>query len=405
MWVVGETTSSNIPLAGVAYQSVNRGGQDAFLARLNANGSIAYTGYFGGSGEDRAVAVAVDAAGEVYFTGGTTSPNFPVANAFQNANQGMQDAFIAKLSADGGTLRYSSYLGGSGGAVGLGEVGNWIGVDATGVATIVGITGSTNFPVTATALQPYFGGGATDAFVAKISAAGNSLLYSTYFGGASTDEAWVGALSPDGTFYFGGNTASPDMPAVDPIQSQGGDIDGFFAKLSNDLTTMLSFSYLGYTGIDSLSGLAVTSPSIVLAGSSESPAWLPSGGFKGWYDGWVMTVAENALSIQMNSNLAGVPFTVSGSGCTPGPAITPATLSWRNGASCTVSFSAGQAVSGGTRMGFQAWSDGGSANPRTFIASSATSSYTMLFATEHQLLRTVAPAGAGSGKQRRTATI
>ena len=68
---------------------------------------------------------------------------------------------------------------------------------------------------------------------------------------------------------------------------------------------MLSFSYLGYTGIDSLSGLAVTSPSIVLAGSSESSAWLPSGGFKGWYDGWVMTVAENALSIQMNSNLPG----------------------------------------------------------------------------------------------------
>jgi hypothetical protein len=396
VWVAGETTSSNIPLVGAAYQSVNRGGQDAFLARVNANGSIAYTGYFGGNGEDRAVGITVDSAGEVYFTGGTTSANFPVANAFQNANQGIQDAFVAKLSADGGTLRYSSYLGGSGGAVGLGEVGNWIGVDATGVATIAGITGSINFPVTPTALQPYFGGGATDAFVAKISAAGNSLLYSTYFGGASTDEAWVGVLSPDGTFYFGGNTASPDMPAVDPIQSQGGDIDGFFAKLSNDLTTMLSFSYLGYTGIDSLRGLAVSSPSIVLAGSSESPAWLPSGGFKGWYDGWIMTVAENALSIQINSNLAGVPFTVSGSGCTPGPAITPATLSWRNGASCSVSFSTGQAVSGGTRMGFQAWSDGGSANPRTFVASSATPSYTMLFSTEHQLLRTVAPAGAGS---------
>ena len=242
VWVVGETTSSNMPLVGTAYQSVNRGGQDAFLARLNANGTIAYTGYFGGSGEDRAVAVTTDAAGEVYFTGGTTSTNFPVGNAFQNTNHGLQDAFAAKLSADGGTMRYSTYLGGSGGAVGLGEVGNWIGVDATGAAIIAGITGSNNFPLTGTALQPYFGGGATDAFVAKISAAGSSLLYSTYFGGASTDEAWVGAISSDGTFYFGGNTASPDMPVVDAIQSQGGDIDGFFVKLSSDLSTMLSFN-------------------------------------------------------------------------------------------------------------------------------------------------------------------
>ena len=170
----------------------------------------------------------------------------------------------------------------------------------------------------------------------------------------------------------------------------------FFRNSPAIIATMLSFSYLGYTGIDSLSGLAVTSPSIVLAGSSESAAWLPSGGFKGMYDGWVMTVAENALSIQMNSNLAGVPFTVSGSGCTPAPATTPTTLSWQNGASCTVSFNSAQNVAGGTRMGFQGWADGGSANPRTFIASSGTSSYTMLFATEYQLVRTVAPAGAGS---------
>ena len=396
VWVVGETTSSNLPLIGTPYQSVNKGSQDALLARVTSSGSITYTSYFGGSGEDRAVAVALDAAEEVYFTGGTTSTNFPVGSAYQNTNRGLQDSFIAKLSSDGSTMRYSTYLGGSGGAVGLGEVGNWIGVDTTGAAIVVGITGSNNFPITSTALQPYFGGGVTDAFVAKISATGNSLLYSTYFGGASTDEGWVGAISPDGTFYFGGNTASPDMFALDSIQSQGGDIDGFFAKLSGDLGTLLSFSYLGYTGIDSLSGLVVSSPSIVLAGSSESSAWLPSGGFKGWYDGWIMTLAENALSIQMNSNLPNLSFNVSGSGCTPGPATTPATLSWRNGASCVVSFNPAQSVTGGTRMGFQAWGDGGSANPRTFITSSATSSYTMLFATEHQLLRTVSPAGAGS---------
>ena len=69
VWVVGETTSSNLPLIGTPYQSVNKGSQDALLARVTSSGSITYTSYFGGSGEDRAVAVALDAAEEVYLTG------------------------------------------------------------------------------------------------------------------------------------------------------------------------------------------------------------------------------------------------------------------------------------------------------------------------------------------------
>ena len=131
------------------------------LVRVASNGSIAYSGYFGGSGNDRGVAVALDSAGEVYFTGGTTSANFPAANAYRNYNAGLQDAFIAKLSADGATLRYSTYLGGSDGTSGQGETGNWIAVDSGGAAIVVGTTASNNFPVTGSAFQPVFGGGAT----------------------------------------------------------------------------------------------------------------------------------------------------------------------------------------------------------------------------------------------------
>ena len=394
VWVVGETDSTDMTLRGVPYQAVNRGGFDAFLAHVNADGSVAYAGYFGGTGADRAVAVAVDAAGEVYFTGGTASATqFPVANAFRGYS-GMQDAFVAKLSADGGTLRYSTHLGGSGGTVGQPEVGNWIGVDATDAAMVVGITGSDNFPTTGSAFQPSFGGGATDGFVSKISASGTSLLYSTYFGGTSTDEGWTGAISADGTFYFGGNTSSPGMPSIDGIQAQGGGIDGFFAKLSSSLNTLLTFSYLGYSGTDSLSAIALAPPSIVLAGSSDSPSWLSSGTPKGWYDGWVMTLSEAGLAVQMNSTPSGMAFTVSGSGCSPGPATTPASLGWSNGASCTVSVASTQG-SGDTRSNFQGWTDGSTANPRTIVASGG-ASYTMQFATEHRLTRSVAPAGAGT---------
>ena len=396
-WIVGETSSTNLPLHGVAYQSVNRGGVDGFLANISGTGAIIHTGYFGGTADDRAVAVAVDAAGEVYFTGGTASGNFPAANAYRNSNSGLQDAFVSKLSSDGATLRYSTYLGGSGGVAGQGEVGNWIAVDSSGAATVVGTTGSTNFPVTsATAIQPLFGGGATDAFVAKISAAGTSLLYSTFFGGVSTDEGSTGAFASDGTFFFGGITSSPGLPSTDSMQSAlGGDLDGFFVKLNAPLTTVLAFSYLGYTGTDSLTGLAVKPSAIVLAGNSSSQSWLPSGGFKGWYDGWVMTLAENALAVQMTSTPTGAAFTVTGSGCTPASGTTPATLAWKNGASCTVTATTPQDL-GTTRRTFQSWTDGITTNPRTFVASAGTLSYGMQFATEHRLTRTVTPASAGS---------
>ena len=234
-WIVGETTSSSMPLFGVAYQSVNRGAQEVMLVRVASNGSITYSGYFGGSGNDRGVAVALDSAGEVYFTGGTTSANFPAANAYRNYNAGLQDAFIAKLSADGATLRYSTYLGGSNGSLGTRRNRQLDRCRSAGAAIVVGTTASNNFPVTGSAFQPVFGGGATDAFVAKISAAGNSLLYSTFFGGSSGEEGRVGAQASDGTFYFGGDTSSPFLPGVDAIQSQGGDIDGFFVKLSSNL--------------------------------------------------------------------------------------------------------------------------------------------------------------------------
>lgn len=394
-WVVGETTSSNMPLHSVAYQSVNRGGQDILLARLASNGSVAYTGYFGGSADDRGTAIALDSAGEVYLTGGTSSGNFPSANAYRNYNAGLQDAFIAKLSADGATLRYSTFLGGSTGSPGQNELGNWIAVDASGIATIVGTTGSTNFPVTGSAVQPAFGGGVTDAFVAKISAAGNALLYSTFFGGTSGEEGRAGATAPDGTFYFGGDTSSPSLPSIDSLQSQGGDIDGFFVRLSSNLGTMLSFSYLGYTGTESLTGLAVTPSSIILAGSSSSPSWLPSGSFKGWYDGWVMTLTEAPAAVQINSTPAGIGFAVTGTGCSPGSAVTPASLSWTAGSSCSVSFSSVQG-SGDTRTVFQQWSDGATANPRTIVASSGNASYQLQFATQHRLTRSVSPSGAGS---------
>jgi hypothetical protein len=159
-YVTGNTQSTNFPTAN-PLQAANGGGQDAIVAKLNASGStLAYSTYFGGSGDDFGVGIAVDAFGSGHVTGYTFSADFPTANPLQ-AYGGSGDAFVASLNAAGSALVYSSYLGGSGQ-----DIGGGIAVDASGSAYVTGDTTSTDFP-TANPLQAAIGG-SYDAFVAKI---------------------------------------------------------------------------------------------------------------------------------------------------------------------------------------------------------------------------------------------
>src|SRR5262249_18271255 len=148
---------------------------------------LVYSTYLGGvQGSDRANAIAVDAAGNAYIAGKTTSTDFPVtAGAVQNTLKGFQDAFIAKLNPGGTALVYSTYLGGS-----LSDEAFGIAVDAAGRTYLAGHTGSTDFPTTMGSLQRSFGGGnefGGDAFVVRLDQSGSNLLYATYLGGEAAD--------------------------------------------------------------------------------------------------------------------------------------------------------------------------------------------------------------------------
>jgi hypothetical protein len=126
--------------------------------------SLVYSTYLGGSGNDEGHGIAGDGAGNAYITGQTSSTDFPTANAFQPTyGGGSLNAFVTQFSADGASLVYSSYLGGSGR-----DAGNGIAVDAAGNAYVTGQGSSRDFP-TANAFQPTNGEGGADAFVAKIS--------------------------------------------------------------------------------------------------------------------------------------------------------------------------------------------------------------------------------------------
>ena len=205
---------------------------------------LLYSTYLGGSGDDRrGYAIAVDAAGSAYVTGQTQSTNFPTANPVQATNGGAADAFVTKLSAAGSHLLYSTYLGGSNDDLGYG-----IAVDAAGSAYVTGNTQSTNFP-TANPLQATHGGGNYDAFVTKLSAAGSSLLYSTYLGGSSVEEGYGIAVDAAGSAYVTGDTQSTNFPTVNPGQATfggGGQLgDAFVTKLSAAGSNLLYSTYLG----------------------------------------------------------------------------------------------------------------------------------------------------------------
>lgn len=252
--------------------------RDAFVAQVNSAGDVAWRVYLGGSGFDSARALAVDAAGNIYVTGQTTSINFPILNAWDTTRSGVSDAFLVKLSATGAML-FSTYVGGSdfdsayaltlnalgqpvlGGTTfsadfplvnpldaaltGTGGDGFVITFDVSGTAPVfgtlwggngddvvnalalapagdlwlAGLTRSTNFTTTAGADATL--GGLSDAFLTRFTSAG-SLGFSTYWGGSDDETAHALAVNPAGMVVLAGQSHSADFPTLAPVQSPSG---------------------------------------------------------------------------------------------------------------------------------------------------------------------------------------
>jgi hypothetical protein len=253
VYVAGLATSTNFPLRN-ALQTSPAGGADLFVSKFNSNGrQLVYSTYLGGAGIDGASSIAVDAAGNLYVTGLTSSPNLRTANAVQAAHRGgMFDAFVTKLNPSGSALIYSTFLGGSGE-----DRGTRIAIDGAGNAYITGDTDSPNFP-TAGPVQANMGG-SVDAFVAKLNQSGNQLIYSTYLGGSGIEGGTSVAVDGSGSATVSGFTASVNFPTVNALQQAfgGGSFDGFVAKLSATGAALDYATYLGGAGIDAGFGVSV----------------------------------------------------------------------------------------------------------------------------------------------------
>jgi hypothetical protein len=221
---------------------------------------LVYSTYLGGSGGDTGSAIALDTFGNAYVTGHTLSSDFPTVNPPFQGNQLLDDAFVAKISANGATKVYATYLGGGADDLGLG-----IAVDTSGNAYVTGQTHSVNFPL----MNPFQGTGGgvlSDAFVTKLNASGSALLYSTYLGGSGVEQGTGIAVDNIGNAYVTGSTSSgTDFPhTANAFQTVNHSLTGltnaFVTKLNTTLTGAASLvysTYLGGTAADQAFAIAV----------------------------------------------------------------------------------------------------------------------------------------------------
>jgi hypothetical protein len=262
-YVAGTTSSKNFPVTPGAFQTVCRGcggtSPDGFVSKLNPAGSaLVYSTFLGGSGYEHFAAMTIDGSGDAYVTGFSCSLDYPTtAGAFQTTFKGSCTPFggnvvVSELNATGSALVYSTYLGGTGT-----DDANAVIVDASGNTYVAGYSTSTDFPTTAGAFQTH-NAGKNDVFVTKLNSAGAALLYSTYIGGSSDDQAWGLRVDSVGNAYVVGQTTSTNFPTTagafqtscNSCTGANPQTDGFVTKLDSTGSSQVYSTYLGGSGQD-----------------------------------------------------------------------------------------------------------------------------------------------------------
>ena len=310
-YVGGYSLSLSFPTTPGAYQTTFTGTAAAILTKFSADGkTLLYSTFLGGSADHTAcMSIAVDSAFCAYLTGYTRSGGFPVTpGAVQTVPGGDTDAFVTKLSADGASLLYSTYLGGN-----TADYGYGIAVDRQGFAYVAGYTNSDNFPVTLGAYQTVRKG-FSDAFVSKLSQNGTSLVYSTYFGGTVATYAQDIAVDKQGCAYMTGSVGSANLPVTPGVfqPSSGGGYDAFVTKFSADGTNLVYSSYLGGSSVDNGYSIAVDGAGCaVVAGITNSnnfpvtPSAFQTVYSGGDHDVFISKVSQNGGSLIGSTYLGG----------------------------------------------------------------------------------------------------
>ncbi len=270
-FAVGCTQSTNFPTSVGAHDTTLIGGQDAFVTKLTPDGSsLTFSTYLGGTGWTTGTAIAIDSSSAVYITG-IAGAGFPTTGgAYDISHNGYEDAFVTKLNTSGTGITYSTFLGGA-----YADFGLDIAVDGAGAAYVTGATQSSNFP-TSTLAYDRSRNGNTDAFAAKLSPDAKTLAYSTFLGGSLADYGHAIAVDSNGAAHVAGQTASTDFPtsggAFDP--SNNGETDAFIIKITPDGRSLACGTYLGGASSDGANSIALD-----MTGDVYITGWTQSSGF------------------------------------------------------------------------------------------------------------------------------
>lgn len=240
-----------------------------------------YSTYVGGTANDFGRGIALSAAGHAYITGFTASADYPVIGAYDATYNGGgtlgYDGFITKMNVGGDTIYYSTYFGGATGE----DRSLAIALDPSGQVYVTGSTYSTDFPT----VNPFqaTNAGDRDVFVLKLSAAGNSLVYSTYIGGTALDIGTDIAVNSLGQSFVTGYTASAayDLAGTPFDNTLGGTEDAFLTRLSASGSSLVASTYFGGAGKDEAFGLTLRSGDTVYICGQTLSSDLP---FKSAYD-------------------------------------------------------------------------------------------------------------------------
>jgi hypothetical protein len=296
VFVAGLTRSANFPTLN-AFDSTLGGAQDAFVARFNAAGNCLWSSFFGGNlGEDRVVALGVDANTNLFLFGDTESVDFPVsAGAYDTTLGGNDDAFVTKLAGDGTGILWSTFLGGSNkendmvsgpnpplnNLLRLKNPRGDIALDSAGTIVVAGQTYSDDFPTTVGAFDRTLNGG-NDGFVTKLNSDGTQLLWSSYLGGSTSappderEEIASGiAVNPWDEIFVIGWTYSSDFPVtpggLKTSLQYNNRKDGYLTQFSADGSQLLYSTYIGGNENEDVAlGVAYHSGNVFVTGWAQA---------------------------------------------------------------------------------------------------------------------------------------
>jgi hypothetical protein len=305
-YVTGATTVSYLPGTTGAYQSSPATGStmSAFVAKYSPAGQLLWCTFLGGNNQSMGIGVAAMPSGGVAVLGITTSnASFPITNAYQPQNNGYSDYFVTVINANGSTLQYSTYLGGSGieGGVNAGPPitfaddqnnGNSVAVDANGLVYIGGMTASSDFPFTGNALQKNLAGSMNACLcILNPSQSGQpSLVYSSFLGGDHDTQGHSVAVNPSGSsIAVGGFTTSLNLPTAPNTYRSTAPSGGFEANCSNGFVAqfassqpgVLSWRYCTYLGgntktaRDDVYGMVMDPTGLIVATGRTQSAGFP----------------------------------------------------------------------------------------------------------------------------------